>query len=113
MSAPPYVMGAFSAIIFSRISDRFTWRMPFVVIPFAMVAIGFSVMLGLQGRFEANIGGAYTAVIVACMGIYPWVTHNSFMTFGLILTTPVSCLLSLPGWPAISLPRPAAPSVSP
>jgi len=64
-------MGALSAIVFSRISDRYKWRMPFVVIPYTMVAIGFGVMLGLQGRFEANIGGAYTAVILACMGIYP------------------------------------------
>ncbi|KAJ1333223.1 MFS transporter ACS family allantoate permease [Microdochium nivale] len=83
LSAPPYVMGAISAIIFSRISDRFYWRMPFVVIPFTMVTIGFGIMLGLQGSFEENIGAAYTAVIIACMGIYPampaasaWAANN-------------------------------------
>lgn len=64
-------MGAISSIVFSKISDHFNWRMPFVVIPFSLVAIGFSVMLGLQGEFEANIGAAYTAVVIACMGIYP------------------------------------------
>jgi uncharacterized membrane protein YeaQ/YmgE (transglycosylase-associated protein family) len=83
LSAPPYVMGAISSIVFSKISDHFNWRMPFVVIPFSLVAIGFSVMLGLQGEFEANIGAAYTAVVIACMGIYPampaataWAANN-------------------------------------
>ncbi|KAH8177287.1 major facilitator superfamily protein [Sarocladium implicatum] len=83
LSAPPYVMGAISSLVFSKISDRFFWRMPFVVIPFTLVAIGFSIMLGLQGRFEENIGAAYTAVIIACMGIYPampaataWAANN-------------------------------------
>ena len=69
-------MGAISALVFSKISDRFYWRMPFVVIPFTLVTIGFSVMLGLQGRFEENIGAAYTAVIIACMGIYPYVADS-------------------------------------
>lgn len=57
--------------------------MPFVVGPFAFCCISFSVMLGLRGQFESQIGGAYFAVVLACMGIYPaapaliaWVGNN-------------------------------------
>jgi hypothetical protein len=45
--------------------------MPFVVGPFALCCISFSVMLGLRGNFEEQIGGAYFSVVLACMGIYP------------------------------------------
>lgn len=71
MSAPPYVAGAISAIVFSHISDRFNWRMPFVVIPFTLVTIGFGMMLGLRGKFEENFGASYAACVLACIGIYP------------------------------------------
>jgi hypothetical protein len=83
MSAPPYVAGAISAIAFSHVSDRFNWRMPFVVIPFTLVTIGFAIMLGLRGKFEENLGASYTACVIACLGIYPampaitsWVSNN-------------------------------------
>ena len=83
LSAPPYIAGAISSVIFSQISDRFYWRMPFVVIPFSLVVIAFSVMLSLQGDFENRVGAAYTAVVIACVGIYPampaavaWVGNN-------------------------------------
>lgn len=71
MSVPPYIAGAISSIAFSTLSDHFYWRMPFVVIPFTLVAIGFSVMLGLQGDFENQLGASYTAIVIACIGIYP------------------------------------------
>jgi hypothetical protein len=45
--------------------------MPFVVGPFALCCNSFSVMLGLRGNFEEQIGGAYFSVVLACMGIYP------------------------------------------
>lgn len=83
MSAPPYVAGAICSIVFSKISDRFNWRMPFVVGPFALVCIGFSIMLGLRGDFANQLGASYTACILACMGIYPampavtaWAANN-------------------------------------
>lgn len=57
--------------------------MPFVVGPFSLCVIGFSVMLGLQGKFADSVGGAYFAIVLACMGIYPsapamiaWVGNN-------------------------------------
>lgn len=102
-------MGAISALVFSKISDRFYWRMPFVVIPFTLVTIGFSVMLGLQGRFEENIGAAYTAVIIACMGIYPYVADSPMILprFLVHMADNVTelCPLPLLG-PPTTLPRP-------
>lgn len=83
LTAPPYVAGAISSIVFSQFSDRYYWRMPFVVIPFTCVSIGFSIMLGLRGNFEQQIGASYFACVIACIGIYPampaatsWAANN-------------------------------------
>ncbi|EGY20131.1 hypothetical protein VD0004_g410 [Verticillium dahliae] len=83
MTAPPYVAGAISSIVFSQFSDRYYWRMPFVVIPFSCVCIGFSIMLGLRGNFENQVGPSYFAAVIACIGIYPampaatsWAANN-------------------------------------
>ncbi|CRJ81834.1 hypothetical protein BN1708_001983 [Verticillium longisporum] len=83
MTAPPYVAGAISSIVFSQFSDRYYWRMPFVVVPFSCVCVGFSIMLGLRGNFENQIGPSYFAAVIACIGIYPampaatsWAANN-------------------------------------
>ncbi|KAK9783975.1 putative Major facilitator superfamily domain-containing protein [Seiridium cardinale] len=70
-SAPPYVAAAISAIIFGKISDRYYWRMPFVVAPMIIVAIGYAIFLGLDGALSTQRGLAYFAVVVVCIGIYP------------------------------------------
>lgn len=71
MSAPPYVAAAISAITFAKISDRFYWRMPFVIIPMLIVCVGYAIFLGLNGALSAQRGLAYFAAIVICVGIYP------------------------------------------
>lgn len=73
MTVPPYVAGGLSAIIFSRLSDRFYWRMPFVTIPLLLVVTGYSIIIGLKGDLQAHIGPGFFAIILTCMGIYP--TH--------------------------------------
>lgn len=73
MTVPPYVAGAISAIFFSVLSDRFYWRMPFVAIPLLVIAIGYSIILGLKGDLQAHIGPGFFAIILTCIGIYP--TH--------------------------------------
>ncbi|CAI7633735.1 unnamed protein product [Penicillium viridicatum] len=74
MTVPPYVAGAISAVVFSTLSDRFYWRMPFVVAPVMLIVIGYSIIMGLNGNLEgANIGPGFFAIILTCMGIYP--TH--------------------------------------
>ncbi|KAF3016610.1 hypothetical protein E8E15_003764 [Penicillium rubens] len=74
MTVPPYVAGAISAVVFSTLSDRFYWRMPFVVAPVMLIVIGYSIIMGLKGDLEGtNIGPGFFAIILTCMGIYP--TH--------------------------------------
>lgn len=70
-SAPPYVVGAISAIIFANLSDRFYWRMPFVAVPMIIVTIGYSIIISLHGALEERKGVAYFAVMVAVAGIFP------------------------------------------
>jgi len=70
-SAPPYVAAAISAIVFARLSDRFYWRMPFVVIPMGIVTIAYSVIISLHGQLAAKKGVAYFSVVLAVIGIYP------------------------------------------
>ncbi|KAL4867351.1 hypothetical protein BDV12DRAFT_171507 [Aspergillus spectabilis] len=83
MTVPPYVAGAISAVFFSTLSDRFYWRMPFVVIPLALVTIGYAVILSLDGALDTKIGPAFFAVILTTIGIYPihpattsWTANN-------------------------------------
>ncbi|KAI2695469.1 hypothetical protein DTO013E5_6059 [Penicillium roqueforti] len=70
-SAPPYIAGAISAIVFARLSDRFYWRMPFVCIPMVFVVVAYSIILSLNGALEAKKGVAYFAVVLSVIGIYP------------------------------------------
>ncbi|KAF9886341.1 hypothetical protein FE257_011600 [Aspergillus nanangensis] len=83
LTVPPYIAGAISAVCFSLVSDRFHWRMPFVVIPLAMVTIGYSIVLSLHGRLGEHFGIAFFALIFVCMGLYPvhpatsaWTANN-------------------------------------
>ncbi|OGM49825.1 MFS transporter [Aspergillus bombycis] len=71
MTVPPYIAGAISAVLFSKLSDRYYWRMPFVAAPLLLIVTGYAIIMGVKGRLEANIGPGYFAIIVACMGIYP------------------------------------------
>ncbi|KAF6831557.1 MFS transporter [Colletotrichum musicola] len=71
LSAPPYVAAAISAITFAKISDRFFWRMPFVAIPLAIVAVAYSIILSLNGALDTKRGPAYFSVVLAVIGIYP------------------------------------------
>ncbi|OQD79937.1 hypothetical protein PENANT_c041G05580 [Penicillium antarcticum] len=73
MTVPPYVAGAISAVFFSTLSDRFYWRMPFVVAPLLLIITGYSIIMGLKGQLQAHIGPGFFAIILTCMGIYP--TH--------------------------------------
>ncbi|KAH6972789.1 major facilitator superfamily domain-containing protein [Ilyonectria sp. MPI-CAGE-AT-0026] len=70
-SAPPYVAAAISAIVFAKISDRFFWRMPFVVTPMAIVATAYSIIISLNGALEEKKAVAYFSVVLAVVGIYP------------------------------------------
>ncbi|KAL8310287.1 hypothetical protein RB597_010216 [Gaeumannomyces tritici] len=84
MTIPPYVAGALSALFFSRLSDRFYWRMPFVAIPMLLITAGYAVVLSLDGDLGGpNVGAAFTGIILTTIGIYPiapagssWAANN-------------------------------------
>lgn len=83
MTVPPYVAGAISSIIFAKLSDRYYWRLPFVAIPLSFIAIGYAVVISFNGDLRTNLGPAFFAIILTCMGIYPiqpaassWAANN-------------------------------------
>lgn len=71
MTVPPYIAGAISTIILAFLSDKFYWRMPFVVTGLSLIVVAYSIIISLHGKLEENLGLSMFAVIVACMGIYP------------------------------------------
>jgi MFS family permease len=83
MTVPPYVAGALSSIFFAKLSDRFYWRLPFVAIPLSFIFIGYAIVISLDGDLGGNLGPAFFAIILTCMGIYPiqpagssWAANN-------------------------------------
>ncbi|KAM5350738.1 hypothetical protein ACJ41O_007243 [Fusarium nematophilum] len=84
MTVPAYVAGAISSVFFARLSDHFHWRMPFVAVPLALIAIGYSVVMGFKGELGgSHIGPGYFALVLTCIGIYPvqpagssWAANN-------------------------------------
>lgn len=83
MTVPPYVCGALSSLIFAKISDHYYWRMPFVAIPMVFITVGYSVIISFNGELQKNLGPAFFAVILTCIGIYPihpatdsWASNN-------------------------------------
>jgi hypothetical protein len=71
LSAPQYVCGAISALVISLLADRFTWRMPSIVGPQALLIIAYAILFVKAGTIKDNVALCYFAVHLACMGIYP------------------------------------------
>jgi MFS family permease len=83
LTIPPYVAGALSAYTFAKLSDRFMWRMPFVVGPLAIIILGFSIILPLAPEIKNYIAPCYIGVVLICVGQYPinpagsaWISGN-------------------------------------
>lgn len=68
LTIPPYTLGAISSYILSRLSDRYVWRMPFIVIPQCAVVIGYSILSAKAAHIRSNIPSCYFAVCMACFG---------------------------------------------
>lgn len=71
LSAPPYVAGAISALVCGQLSDRIKRRMPFIAIPCALILVGYSILLSLNGAMVTNVSSVWPAVIIVMLGIYP------------------------------------------
>ncbi|KAB8279147.1 major facilitator superfamily domain-containing protein [Aspergillus minisclerotigenes] len=71
LTIPPYAVGAFSAYIFSVFADRYTWRMPFIIIPQLLQVVAFSILFTKAADIRDNIALCYFGVCLACFGMYP------------------------------------------
>ncbi|KAL4762919.1 putative MFS transporter [Aspergillus foveolatus] len=71
LTIPPYVLGAFSAFAFSIFADRYTWRMPFIVVPQLAQVVAFSILYTHAANIEENIALCYFGVCLACFGYHP------------------------------------------
>ncbi|KAG6361209.1 hypothetical protein INS49_009433 [Diaporthe citri] len=71
MTAPPYIAGAISALVFARLSDHYYWRMPFVAIPLMLIAVAYSIIISFKGDLAGHVGASMFSAILACIGIYP------------------------------------------
>lgn len=83
MTMPPYVAGAISAIVLSKLSDHFQWRAIFIFIQMSIALIGFCILLPLAPNIVNQIGPCYLAVMLICIGQYPtnpsgsaWISSN-------------------------------------
>jgi sugar phosphate permease len=71
LTVPPYICGAISAFGSALFADRYTWRMPFIVVPQLLVVIAYSILFAKSADIKNNIGVCYFAVVLACIGLYP------------------------------------------
>ncbi|ETN45044.1 uncharacterized protein HMPREF1541_09920 [Cyphellophora europaea CBS 101466] len=83
MTAPPYIAGAISTVVSSKLSDRYYRRMPFIVIPWIIFIIGYAVIMSFGAHTADNVGPSYFAVFLVCIGLFPvnpaitsWTANN-------------------------------------
>ncbi|KAL4912758.1 MFS general substrate transporter [Aspergillus aurantiobrunneus] len=71
LTIPPYAVGALSAYVFSVFADRYTWRMPFILVPQLAQVVAFSILFTKAPAIEENVAACYFGVCLACFGMYP------------------------------------------
>lgn len=71
LTIPPYAVGALSAYGFSVFADRFSWRMPFIVVPQCSLIVAFGILFSKAADIENNIALCYFGICLACFGMYP------------------------------------------
>ncbi|KAI8239720.1 hypothetical protein K4K55_001519 [Colletotrichum sp. SAR 10_96] len=70
LTIPPYIVGVISAYISSSLSDRFKWRMPFIVFAQVLVLISFAILFSKAENIQENIPACYFAIFLASIGFY-------------------------------------------
>jgi MFS family permease len=68
LTIPCYTVGALSAYGFAVLSDKFKWRMPFIVGPQIAVVIAQAILFSKSADVENNVAVCYFAVCLACFG---------------------------------------------
>lgn len=52
-------------------SDKYRWRMPFMVGPQVLTLVGFAVLYVVSGDLKKNVAVAYFCLFIVCAGTYP------------------------------------------
>uniref|UniRef100_A0A0B7KKP3 Major facilitator superfamily (MFS) profile domain-containing protein n=1 Tax=Bionectria ochroleuca TaxID=29856 RepID=A0A0B7KKP3_BIOOC len=83
LTIPVYSAGAISAYLSALLADKFTWRMPFIIVPQLLVVGAYGILFSLASKVKENIPICFFAVILACIGLYPispggnaWTVNN-------------------------------------
>ncbi|KAH8894561.1 MFS general substrate transporter [Thozetella sp. PMI_491] len=83
LTIPPYAVAAISGLVASLLSDRFTWRMPFLVTAQVLLIIAYAILVVKAESIKDNVPLCYFAVHLACAGLYPippgvsaWTVNN-------------------------------------
>ncbi|KAF4882862.1 putative transporter [Colletotrichum fructicola] len=83
LTIPPYFCGGISAWLTGRFSDRFSWRMPFIIGPMTISAVALGILFHFSSDVANNVPAMYVSVILAQIGIYPllpgitaWIGNN-------------------------------------
>ena len=83
LTAPPYFLGAISALVNSFFADRTSKRVPFLVGPLTLLIIGYAVLFVKAADIANNVALCYAMVALVCIGVYPvipgcnaWTVNN-------------------------------------
>ena len=71
LTVPPYVVGALSAFVSGVMSDKYKWRMPFIISAQLLIVVSFAILFALSDKIEANVAACYFAIFLANVGFYP------------------------------------------
>lgn len=71
LTIPPYAVGAISAYTFSVFADRYTWRMPFILVPQLSLIVAFAILFAKATDIQGNVALCYVGICLACFGMYP------------------------------------------
>lgn len=71
LTMPPYVCGGVSAWLVGRYSDKFTWRMPFIVGPMSVLVTALAILFSFSPKVADNVPTMYFGLVLAQIGIYP------------------------------------------
>lgn len=74
LTIPPYAVGTMSTYAFSVFADRYTWHMPFIIVPQLSQIAAFGILFAKAADMKDNIALCYFGVCLACFG-YAQINH--------------------------------------
>jgi sugar phosphate permease len=71
LTIPPYTVGVLATITSAWIADRYTWRMPFIVLADICILVAHAILYVYGPTQKNHIPACYFALCLACVGFYP------------------------------------------